>query len=219
VPNLKFGIEYDGIYYHEENKISDTKKEKYITTAGVRLLRIKETREKSAKCYCNNNVIYCNKYLTDNRLNEVIKACFNYINKNITEDSYVIDIDVKRDRTKIYELFIKDQKEKSLFVMYPEIAKQWHPNKNLSIKPDMVKPKSNKKFWWICEKGHEWQTIVNGRTRGEGCPFCAGKQVGTDNSLQALNPKLAEQWHPTKNDDLTPNDVMPNTKKSLVVVR
>ena len=35
------------------------------------------------------------------------------------------------------------------------------------------------------------------------------------NSLIAINPKLARQWHPTKNGSLTPNDVMPYSHRKV----
>ena len=34
-------------------------------------------------------------------------------------------------------------------------------------------PNSNKKAWWKCIKGHEWQAIIGNRNRGNGCPQCA----------------------------------------------
>jgi hypothetical protein len=37
----------------------------------------------------------------------------------------------------------------------PEIAKEWHPTKNV-LTPDNVVSGSNKKAWWKCEKcSHE----------------------------------------------------------------
>ena len=34
---------------------------------------------------------------------------------------------------------------------------------------------SNKKFKWVCSKGHEWFAIVNSRTgQKRGCPYCSG---------------------------------------------
>ena len=33
-------------------------------------------------------------------------------------------------------------------------------------------------------------------------------------SLARLKPILASQWHPTKNGDLTPEDVTPGSKKT-----
>ncbi|MCL2765259.1 MAG: zinc-ribbon domain-containing protein [Treponema sp.] len=121
---------------------------------------------------------------------------------------------MKRDRAKIYELYIKTEKKKSFFAKYPELSMQWHPTKNLNVKPDMVRLSSNKKIWWQCEKGHEWEaSIANRRTTG--CPFCSGQRVCADNCLQTLRPELAKQWHPTKNGNLTPSDVTIGTSKKV----
>ena len=35
------------------------------------------------------------------------------------------------------------------------------------------------------------------------------------NNLMAANPSLAKEWHSTKNDKLTPKDVMPNSHKRV----
>jgi len=91
-------------------------------------------------------------------------------------------------------------------VRYPDVAKEWHPTKNGQLKPTLVAPMSHKKVWWICSKKHEWQASVANRTRGTGCPYCAGKKVGTDNNLAYLYPTIADQWHPTKNE-CTPYEV------------
>ncbi|WP_370037233.1 zinc-ribbon domain-containing protein [Nocardioides sp.] len=32
---------------------------------------------------------------------------------------------------------------------------------------------SNRKAWWRCSAGHEWESTVNNRTHGQGCPECA----------------------------------------------
>lgn len=39
------------------------------------------------------------------------------------------------------------------------------------------------------------------------------KQVDQTNCLQAVNPKLAAEWHPTRNVDFTPKDVLPGSSK------
>ena len=80
----------------------------------------------------------------------------------------------------------------------PELLKEWHPTKNI-LTPSEVPPKSNRKIWWVCNKGHEWETTVSKRTDGRGCPFCAHRKTGEDNNLAVINPDLADQLHPTKN--------------------
>lgn len=92
--------------------------------------------------------------------------------------------------------------ENCLSVQNPGLAKQWHPVKNGNLTPFLIKPGSNKKVWWKCKEGHEWQAVISSRNRGNGCPYCSGRKVNENNSLVKLNPELAAQWHPTKNGDL-----------------
>ena len=46
------------------------------------------------------------------------------------------------------------------------------------------------------------------RTRGGGCPFCAGVRVSVTACLSTRNPEIAAEWYPTKNGDLTPRDLV-----------
>ena len=55
---------------------------------------------------------------------------------------------------------------------YPQIAKEWHPTKNGSMDPTDYSCGSNVVAWWKCSHGHEWETTINNRTRGSGCPWC-----------------------------------------------
>jgi hypothetical protein len=44
----------------------------------------------------------------------------------------------------------KPEAGQSLADVNPELAKQWHPDKNGDLTPDDVLPGSNKKVWWRC---------------------------------------------------------------------
>lgn len=106
----------------------------------------------------------------------------------------------------------------SLFHKRPELAAFWHPEKNGDVTPDQVMAQSNKKWWWRCEKGHEWQGAPYNMAKKENskiCPYCANRKVCVDNCLQTVNPQLAAQWHPTKNGGLTPNDIIYSSQKSV----
>jgi hypothetical protein len=97
----------------------------------------------------------------------------------------------------------------------PDLAKEWHPKKNGSLTPKDVTPNAGKKVWWQCDSGHEWKASLDSRSRGTGCPYCAGKAVCGDNCLRTINLDLARQWHPKKNGSLTPEDVTPNYGKKV----
>lgn len=92
---------------------------------------------------------------------------------------------------------------------------EWHPTKNGKLTPKDVLPGSGKRVWWLCNRGHEWQAIIYGRSRGSGCPYCSGHKVCKDNCLATVNQKLSKEWHPTKNSKLTPNDVTPYSHKKI----
>ena len=100
-------------------------------------------------------------------------------------------------------------KSNCLATLNPELAKEWHPTKNVELTPEDVHPGTAKKVWWKCPKGddHEWKTAIYSRTSGKGCPICSGRKVVKSNCLKTLYPELAKEWHPTKNGKLTPYDV------------
>ena len=104
----------------------------------------------------------------------------------------------------------------SLASIHPEIATLWHPTKNGELTPNNVTAGSKKRVWWKCPNGHdhEWVTDVGSKVRS-GCPFCSGKKVSITNCLHTLSPELANQWHPTLNEGLTPFSVTHGSAKSV----
>jgi hypothetical protein len=103
-------------------------------------------------------------------------------------------------------------------ITHPEVAAEWHPTKNGDLTPNDIACKSGKKFWWLCSKDdckYEWDATVCHRTRGNGCPGCSGQVVTDKNRLLIIYPEVAAEWHPTKNGDLTPNDVSFGSNKKI----
>jgi len=49
---------------------------------------------------------------------------------------------------------------KKLLTEYPEIVSEWHPTKNGELKPDEVTHGSHKKVWWLCPKGHPYDSCI-----------------------------------------------------------
>jgi hypothetical protein len=95
---------------------------------------------------------------------------------------------------------------------FPYLAAQIHPTKNGGITGDTISAGSQKKVWWICDKGpdHIWQATPANRTyHGSGCPCCSGKQNSITNCLATISPETAKQWDKSKNGKLTPRDVSP----------
>lgn len=99
-----------------------------------------------------------------------------------------------------------------LMTINPDLANEWHPTKNGDFTPYDVTAGSNRKVWWMCREGHEYEAFVRTRNQGSGCGICSNKRRGKrvvrdDNRLSLLYPHLANEWHPTKNEQLLPNDV------------
>ncbi len=96
----------------------------------------------------------------------------------------------------------------------PTLAQEWNFEKNNELSPEDVMPNSNKKVWWKCSEGHEWQAKINSRNDGRRCPYCARQIILKGyNDLQTVNPNLAKEWNFEKNDGITPSDVTPNSEK------
>lgn len=99
---------------------------------------------------------------------------------------------------------------------YPHLINQVHPTKNNNLTAFNIIAGSKKKYWWICEKGHEWEANCNNRTKNKAkCPYCTNRKVCKDNCLATISPNISKQWHPTKNDDLTPFDVLAGTHQKF----
>lgn len=97
-----------------------------------------------------------------------------------------------------------------------ELLDQWHPEKNGELTPDAVSYGSQKKIWWRCEQGHEWQSPPYARVgKSSGCPYCTGKKIAPGMDLESMHPEVAMQWHPTKNGVLTPARVLPGSHRSV----
>lgn len=103
--------------------------------------------------------------------------------------------------------------EEAFAALYPKQLSEWHLTKNAHLNPSELLPTSQKRVWWQCSINpeHEWDTLLFVRTkRGDkGCPYCTGRRASTENSLATQFPEIAAEWHPTKNGEKTPFDVLP----------
>lgn len=104
--------------------------------------------------------------------------------------------------------------ENDLAARHPALAAEWSA-RNGALRPQDVTAGSNKKVWWRCASGHEWQATVYTRVIGGGCPVCLGRKVLPGvNDLATLFPELAGQWS-AKNGALLPTQVRPFSNKRV----
>ena len=91
----------------------------------------------------------------------------------------------------------------------PLLLKEWDYEKNDKA-PTEFTPQSNESVFWICSTcGYRFQAKINNRqNRDGGCACCSHQVLAPGiNDLQTTHPRLAKEWHPTKNGNLKPSDV------------
>lgn len=107
----------------------------------------------------------------------------------------------------------------TLATLYPEIAAEWHPEENGASTPADVVATSTRVVWWRCRRGtegHVWRASVRDRSRDlSSCPFCSNDRVCLSNSLLATHRSVAAEWHPSKNDELAPDEVTPGSARQV----
>ncbi len=212
IPNLNTAIEYDGwIWHNKKNSIkNDLIKNDLCRDKGVRLIRIRE--EGAIELPKDDNLTILNCKPNDiESLTNAIKALFALLKANC-------DIDVERDRNLILERYLVAYHNNSLSIKYPQLVKEWNQKKNGKVTPDMVNGQTTRKYWWICDRGHEWKASPNQRAgrpdfrngKGSGCPYCSGHRViKGETDLATINPQLAAEWNYEKNGKLTPSELKP----------
>ena len=103
-------------------------------------------------------------------------------------------------------------KKKMLHEKRPDLT-GWYDHQANSISFSLLSPASNKKRWWVCDRGHKFQCSPNKLLRKAKylCTECKGE----DNSLATLYPSHAAQWHPSKNGKITPVDISKGSNKKF----
>ena len=92
-----------------------------------------------------------------------------------------------------------------------ELVKDWDFEKN-GITPDRVAFGSDKKFWWVCDKGHSYECSINNRRAGQSCPICSNKKILVGfNDINTTHPHIVSEW------DCEQNQILP-TEVSAVLL-
>ena len=174
IPSISLAIEYDGVAFHKHNKLEREQRKYHICQQHkIKLLRIKEEEIKGMWLSETDNCdeLFQTSYdgkdfekLEDTIRRIIFRICF----------YYKVDVNLKRDENEIRSLNPKYFSDHSFATLYPEIAKEWHPTKNGTQKPNMYTYGSTYNAWWLCPKcGHEWQAEINKRVlQKTGCKKC-----------------------------------------------
>lgn len=204
IPSIKTAIEYDGYRAHKDKLNKDIQKSKLCKEKDIRLIRLREDNCPVLDDFYSTTIL-----LKQSNIKELDLA----IHKLFALLGTSTDINVVRDEVRIKEQYDNFKKERSLNDVAPELSREWHPVLNGAITPDNVYAKSGHKYWWICEKGHEWQATPAKRVSNHrGCPYCTNQRVLKGyNDLATLFPDLAKQWSP--NNTLSPDEVVGMSSK------
>ena len=201
-PTLMFGIEYDGKFYHKSSEVleRDKNKTEFFKKRKINLMRIKEADH--TEYVKNENTLYIKIDANYEILNIAVQKILEYINEQYGIDIN-IDVNVKKDRIEILNLYKSVKKENSITMKNPSLAKEWNYIKNGNILPEHFDYNSGHAVWWICEKRHEWQASIYSRNVGNGCPYCAGQKVLKGfNDLTTLAKNIVQEWNYQRNTEL-----------------
>ena len=102
--------------------------------------------------------------------------------------------------------------------LHPQLAEQWDWKKNGALTPEAVSAYSNRRVWWLCDKGHSFCAVIAHRVNRESdCPYCTNRKVLPGfNDLETKEPVIASQWHPTFNGCFTPQQVTPGSSRKAI---
>ena len=104
----------------------------------------------------------------------------------------------------------------SLAAVNPELAREWAGDLNDGKTPMDVTAFDNNSYWWRCKKGHTWRASVSNRSKGDGCPYCAGHlAIPGENDLATLYPEIAAQWCEERNGDKKPEQFRPGSNEKV----
>ena len=196
IPSIKLAIEYDGEAWHKKDKLKrEIRKYKICQQNGIKLFRLKEKTSKHDLLTADRIFSVEGKMYEGRDLELVIQSLMDIIDptcnfwtrKTIYPVPSKADIDIKRDELEIRQNYMTCLYGNSLSERYSFLAKEWHPDKNGTLTPDMIKPHSKIKAWWICPNcNNEYIASVSHRVNGTGCPKCGVLKVARKSSRKVV---------------------------------
>ncbi|MBO6239473.1 MAG: zinc-ribbon domain-containing protein [Butyrivibrio sp.] len=99
---------------------------------------------------------------------------------------------------------------------YPHLMQQWSVSKN-TVPPSKVSCKSQKSYWWKCDRGHSYKMAVSSKTEGVGeCPYCSGRlPIEGENDLATVFPDVVKEWDEEKNGNKRPYEYLPYSSQKI----
>lgn len=211
LPNAQIGIEYDGEQWHK-NPQKDEDKDLICIKHGINVIHLREPLCPDANLKTTIKIqsrsLVC--------LEIAIMELFNILQKRTQLLLNIPHINILEDTISIMKMMELRIRENSFALKFPRLVDEWDYEANAPFVPEQFSPVSGKYVYWICSKGHKWRARIANRSNGNGCPFCDGKRVLAGyNDLASQYPIIANEWHPTMNGELTPNQITPSSNKQV----
>lgn len=194
IPSQKIAIEYDGVFWHNASTFQrELSKYNECRRRGIKLHRIKEGKLSDSR-EAADYAWHMDNLEDKNQLSMMIRHILDKLDprsnfgtrKRITDIHSPVNVDVKRDEFKIRR-YMQDLKSESLVEHCPGLVKEWNYEKNEGLTPQMFKPASTQKVWWLCKVcKNEWEAEIYHRAKeGTGCPVCYRKRNRSGNHPEA----------------------------------
>ena len=208
IPSRRTGIEYDGQNWHDVCE-RDVQKDLLCSSFGIELIRIREPE-------CPPITRTMPTFILSDTSTIALQEALGFVFRQLGITDYKVN--VADDYKQILESYRSDVVDSNFEIKYPNIAAQWHPTLNGTLRPNQLPGTASKtKVYWLCTKCNtSWRASLDSRIRGSGCPVCAGRVVKQGyNDLQSNHPSIAANWNPTKNGDLSACDVTSHSHKKV----
>lgn len=216
IPSLNTAIEYDGQFYHQNDK-RDIEKNLLCMEKNIYLYRIREPKL--------NKLPYCNNIKLSDESPESLEKAIKFLLDSLGVKKY--DISIKRDVIDIQNLVIKynisnsfqqwciDNKKEEYLV-------EWDKKRNGKVTPINVSYGTTQKYYFLCKNGHSYLQSIALKTRsGIGCPYCSCRKVikgFNDFETWCISNKkeyLLSEWNYNKNGLLKPDAITHGSTKKV----
>lgn len=97
-----------------------------------------------------------------------------------------------------------------------QLEKEWHPLKNNGIKLSELNLGSHKKYWWKCERNHEWESPLRNRVNKDiPCPYCSGRKIIIgETDLATTHPEIVKEWSDKNN--INPIEISAGSNQKII---
>lgn len=218
IPSLKTAIEFDGIGYHnkEDSLDKDNKKDQLCIENGIKLYRVRDPLLPDTKSAIR---ITCVEKRRENIQLAIIELL------SLISPKKSVDVNVERDYFDILETIAIDQKKRSIIYTHPQMAAEWHPTKNLPLKPEFITAGMDVDAWWYCKKHNNvYRQVVYSRKAGKGCRLCGEEKriksraynAAKKHNLVKLYPELAKELLPELNPGLDIANLSARSMKEVI---